>query len=59
MQESGGCIILAQTKCKLTSPKGNFFEKVDQHCFDLAIVSHHAMWYQNICHRVGHEYKVA
>ena len=39
--------------------KQEFFGKVDQNCFVLPIVSHHAMPYQNICHRADHEYKVA
>ena len=50
-----GCIIMAQTGCELFSQNG-FFGKVDQHCFGLAIASHHAMSFQNICHRVDHEY---
>ena len=52
------CIILAQTGCELF-PKREFFGKVVQHCFGLAIVSHHAIAYQNTCHRVDHECKVA
>ena len=39
--------------------KLEFFGKVDQHCFGLVIVSYHGMSYQNFCHRVDHEYKVA
>ena len=53
-----GCIILVQTGCELllqTRKVG----KVDQSRFVLAIVSHHAMPYHNIYHRVDHEYKVA
>ena len=39
--------------------KQEFFGKVEQHYFGLAIVSHHVIPYQNIGHRVDHEYKVA
>ena len=36
-----GCIIF---------PKKEFFRKVDQHCFGLTIVFHHAMSFQKNCH---------
>ena len=53
-----GCIILAQTGCDLL-PKKFFFGKVDQNCFSLSTVSHHAMSFQINRHRVDQENKVA
>ena len=52
------CIIFAQTGCELLS-QTRIFRKVDHYCFDLAFAFHHAIPYQNICHRVDREYKVA
>ena len=49
------CTILPQTVCDLLSQKIISW-KSDQHCFGLAIASHQAMSFQNICHRIDHEY---
>ena len=53
-----GGIILAQTGCDLL-PKKFFFGKVDQNCFSLNTVAHHAMSFQINRHTVDQENKVA
>ena len=35
-------------------PKREFFGNVDQHCFGITIVSHHARSFQKNCHRTDH-----
>ena len=46
------------TWVRIASQKGRFFGKVDQHCFGLTIISHHAMSFQKNPHRADHENKV-
>ena len=47
-------IILAQIGCELL-PQERIFTKVDQRCVVLTIAYHHAISFQNNCHRADHE----